>query len=131
MQSKTKQWKQALGSVYAESKSLGLRTYNVETYTTRAVCKHNAVLRLYKSELPSLFGILLRNEGTILSRRDPQLFDKELEGIVQEFGPLISPEVGQGSREHLLDVQAGTLYESDLIYPRDCATWVSESCTSQ
>jgi hypothetical protein len=27
-----------------------------------------------------------------------------------------------GNREHLRDAQAGTLYESDLIFPRDVDT---------
>jgi hypothetical protein len=122
MQPESKQVEKVRGGVRTQLKRLGLRAHNAETYTTRAVFKHNAVLRLYKLELPCLFGILPRDEGAILSRQDPQLLDKELEKLLEEFGPLIWPELGEGSREHLLDAQAGTLYESDLIYPRDCTT---------
>jgi hypothetical protein len=41
---------------------------------------------------------------------------------LQEYGPLIWPQPVDGSREHLREAQAGSLYESDLIYPRDVDT---------
>jgi hypothetical protein len=122
MHPKSKGSHKGKGSVHEQLDRLGLRTYNTAWNNGRVVLKHKAALQLYHQELPSLFGILLRDEGTILSRQDPQLFDKELEELLQEFGPLIWPEVGKGSREHLFDALAGTLYESDLIYPHDCDT---------
>jgi hypothetical protein len=48
--------------VYTHLRSLGLRTYNKEPGTSRAIFKHDAVLELYRLEIPRLFGILLRDE---------------------------------------------------------------------
>ncbi|KAH5023418.1 hypothetical protein HBI70_056750 [Parastagonospora nodorum] len=101
-------------SVHAELQSLGLRSY---TTSARAVFKHEAVNRLYREELPSLFRILVRDQGSTLDRDDPALFDKELDQLLREYGPLIWP--GEGSRNHLLTARFGTPYESDLVYPRD------------
>lgn len=129
MQSPSKQRKAGHGSVHTEMECLGLRTYNTKTCATRAVFKHSGVLRLYKLELPSLFGVLLRDEGIIISREDPQLFDKELDKLLrEEFGPLIWPEPSKGNREHLLEARFGTLYESDLIYPRDDTMFAYVAC---
>jgi len=105
-------------SVHAELQSLGLRSY---TTSARAVFKHDAVNRLYREELPSLFRILVRDQGSTLDRDDPVLFDKELDQLLREYGPLIWPGEGEGNRDHLLTAKAGTPYESDLFYPRDTA----------
>lgn len=104
--------------MHAELQSLGLRSY---TASARAVFKHDAVNRLYREELPSLFRILVRDRGSTLDRDDPVLFDKELDQLLGEYGPLIWPGEGEGNRDHLLAAQAGTPYESDLVYPRDTA----------
>ncbi|KAH3981000.1 hypothetical protein HBH51_050050 [Parastagonospora nodorum] len=101
-------------SVHAELQSLGLRSYNT---SARAVFKHEAVNRLYREELPSLFRILVRDQGSTLDRDDPALFDKDLDQLLREYGPLIWP--GEGNRDHLLTARVGTPYESDLVYPRD------------
>jgi hypothetical protein len=99
--------------------SFGLQSYNKVPGATRAVSRHGAVLRLYKSEIPSLFGILLRDGGSILSRDDPKLFDEELETLLESYGPRIWPNIGEGDRQHHLDPQPGTTYDSEIVYPRD------------
>jgi hypothetical protein len=99
--------------------SLDLQSYNKVPGATRAVFRHGAVLRLYKSEIPSNFGILLRDGGSILSRDDPKLFDEELETLLESYGPRIWPNIGGGDREHHLDPQPGTMYDSEIVYPRD------------
>jgi hypothetical protein len=86
---------------------------------TRAIFRHDAVLRLYKLEIPHLFGILLRDEGSILSREDPKLLEEELETLLQTHGPRIWPKIVGGDRQHLLKPQAGTVYESKVVYPRN------------
>jgi hypothetical protein len=105
--------------VYTYLGSLGLRTYNKEPHSSRAIFKHGAVLELYRLEILSLFGILLRDEGSILDRGDPKLFDKELDILLQSYGPRIWPKIGEGDRGHLLEPRAGTMYDSDIVYPRD------------
>jgi hypothetical protein len=105
--------------VHAELQSLGLRSY---TTSARAVFKHEAVNRLYTEELPSLFRILVRDQGSTLDRDDPALFDQELDQLLREYGPLIWQ--GEGNRDHLLTARVGTSYESDLVYPRDSGVYV-------
>lgn len=114
--------------VHEEIERLGLRVYNnnnsVST-NTRPVFKNADVLRLYRLEIPALFGILLRDEGSVLSREDPNLFDKELDKVLEEFGPLVWPvSGGEGSRDHLRVPQENTLYTKELIYPQDTAQYV-------
>jgi hypothetical protein len=82
------------------------------------------VIRLYREGLPSLFGILCRDEGSVLSRDDPTLLNAELDQLLQEYGPLIWPHPSEGSRDHLHAAQIGTLYETDFVYPRDASTHI-------
>ncbi|KAH6616638.1 hypothetical protein C7974DRAFT_48612 [Boeremia exigua] len=99
--------------------SLGLKDQGTSGYQARAIFHYEPLLRLYKLEIPSLFGLLLRNEGTTLNRADPSLFQVELDKMLVEFGPLIWPSPGHGPRDHLLKPTEGSRYTSDLIYPRD------------
>lgn len=99
--------------------SLGFRDYGGSGHRTRAVFHYEPLLRLYKLEVPSLFGRLLRDEGILLDRTDAQLFDAELDELLDEFGPLIWPLPGLGPRDHLLEPNEGSRYTSDLVYPRD------------
>jgi hypothetical protein len=109
--------------------SLGLRTYTKErkdakAIRSRPVFRHEPVLILYRVELPALFGRLVRDERdekNVFSRTDPNLFDKELDELLVVYGPLIWPQPGEGSRDHLREPQEGTNYPSDLIYPKDTA----------
>jgi hypothetical protein len=111
--------------VYNVIEGLGLRVYNNSNPTpTRPVFRNVAVLRLYRLEIPALFGMLLRDEGSALSREDPNLFDKELDKVLQEFGPLVWPVPGEGNRDHLRVPQDNTLYTMELIYPHDAAKYV-------
>jgi hypothetical protein len=108
--------------VHALLKALGLRTCNSTGQTqTRAVFESEPVNRLYKHEISALFGILCRDEGTVLDRNDPLLFDKDLDKLLLEFGPLVWPIPGEGDRKHLHEAQPGTPYDTDLLYPRDAA----------
>lgn len=103
---------------------LGLQSYGTTPKSRKRPCpvfRYKPVIELYKIELPSLFGLLHRNEGPVHDRNDPRLFDKELETLLTIFGPQIWPEIGHGSREHLRKPQEDTLYTSDLVYPRDSA----------
>jgi hypothetical protein len=106
-------------SVHKQLAALGLRTYNSAHSHSRATFKYEPIIRLYKLEIPSLFGILCRDEGSILQREDPNLFDKELDKLLEEYGPLIWPKPGEGDRDHLLEARMGSPYEQDLVYPRD------------
>lgn len=108
--------------VHARIEALGLQTYNDPSSTVRnpAVFHFEPVIKLYKLEIPALFGRLMRDAHE-LDREDPNLFDGELEQVLLKFGPLIWPEPGKGSREHLRTAQAGTLYEADLAYSHDTA----------
>ncbi|KAF2026177.1 hypothetical protein EK21DRAFT_39146, partial [Setomelanomma holmii] len=102
--------------------ALGWRTYNnPDGVVNRPIFKFEPIIRLYKVELSHLFGILLRDEGAVLNREDPMLFDKELEKLLHEYGPLVwpHPENDNRNRQHLRDAQAETLYEQGLMYPRD------------
>ncbi|KAH7077600.1 hypothetical protein BKA63DRAFT_489165 [Paraphoma chrysanthemicola] len=107
--------------VYAHIEALGLKTYNDRYRTARAKFNYLPVKRLYTLEIPHYFGILCRDGGTVLSRDDPTLFDQEFDQLLQEYGPLIWPQPHGRNREHLCDAKAGTLYEADLIYPRDAS----------
>ncbi|KAF2111724.1 hypothetical protein BDV96DRAFT_581664 [Lophiotrema nucula] len=107
--------------------ALGLRTYGKEledpkVLVRRPVFKHEDVLRLYRKEIPALFGQLLRDErdgGHTLNRDDPNLFDRELEVLLTELGPRIWPEPGKGDRSHLREPKRDSMYEMELSYPRD------------
>ncbi|KAF2176623.1 hypothetical protein K469DRAFT_755566 [Zopfia rhizophila CBS 207.26] len=104
--------------------ALGLRTYGKETVDPtlvirRPVFNHVSVLRLYKIEIPHLFAKLIRDDGKTMDREDKNLFDKELDEVLEELGPQIWPEPGSGDRSHLRDAEPGTKYPSDLVYPRD------------
>lgn len=99
--------------------TLGLKDHSTSRQRTRAVFVYEPLLRLYKLEIPSLFGLLLRDEGTFLDRDDPALFQVELEKLLIEFGPRIWPLPGQGPRDHLLKPSESSLYTSDLVYPKD------------
>lgn len=100
---------------------LGLQTYGHEEVKRRPVFRSKPVIELYKTELTLLFGLLHSDQGAAHDRNDPLLFDQELNTLLKTFGPQIWPELGQGSRGHLLKPQVGTLYTSDLVYPRDNA----------
>ncbi|KAF9697244.1 hypothetical protein EKO04_004786 [Ascochyta lentis] len=99
--------------------TLGLRNHSTSGYQARPVFHYEPLLKLYKLEIPSLFGVLLRDEGVFLDRADPNLFDAELEDLLTELGPLIWPLPGQGLRDHLLNPVKGSRYPADLMYPRD------------
>lgn len=103
---------------------LGFRDHGSSKPKAQAVYHYKPLFNLYKREIPSLFGRLLRDEGMFLDRADSDLFEVELEGLLQEFGPLIWPGPGQGPRDHLLTPQADSGYTSDLVYPRDNAKYV-------
>jgi hypothetical protein len=101
---------------------LGFRDYGESGHRARAVFRYEPLLRLYKLELPRLFGLLLRDERDetkLLDRADPKLFETEMDELLEKYGPLIWPALGEGSREHLLEPKEGTRYTSDLEYPRD------------
>jgi hypothetical protein len=104
--------------------SLGIQTFGKEQedptlIVRRIVLKSHPLLKLYRVELPVLFGRLLRDEGTVLDRSDPLLFDQELDDLLEEFGPLIWPALGSGNREHLREPRQGTRYTTNLVYPKD------------
>jgi hypothetical protein len=114
------------GKVYEYIQRLGLRTYSKEQDDATPIIRHpcfryKPVSQLYQLELTSLFGRLVRDEGLFLDRKDSRLFDKELDDLLQQYGPTIWPAHGEGSRDHLREPQVGTLYPSDLVYPRDSA----------
>jgi hypothetical protein len=85
--------------------------------------KHEAVKKLYKTELSVLFGILVQQK---LDRLDPDLFDQELETLLAHYGPQIWP-TGPADRDHLLLPTEGSPYPSQLQYPRDTNTQVKLS----
>lgn len=99
--------------------SLGLKDHGTSGYRARAVFHYEPLLRLYKLEIPSLFGRLMRDQGIFLDRADPDLFHTELEELLADLGPLIWPVPGQGPRDHLLMPVEGSRYTSDIVYPRD------------
>lgn len=99
--------------------SLGFKNHGNPSHRTRAVFHYEPLLRLYKLEIPSLFGRLMRDEGILYDRSNPNLFQTELEELLSGLGPLIWPDPGQGPRDHLLEPVEGSRYPSDLIYPRD------------
>jgi len=113
--------------------ALGLQTYGIERHDPHAVVrrpsfKFQPVIDLYKRELPALYGRLLRDEGTLLDRHDPNLFDKELDDILISLGERIWPRPGNGSRVHLRKPDPSTRYPDHLIYPRDASTWAFLPC---
>ncbi|RMZ71659.1 hypothetical protein GMOD_00006799 [Pyrenophora seminiperda CCB06] len=112
-------------SVIHHIESLGLRNYSKETLVSRPVFKHEPLLKLYKDEIPALFGLLLQDNGATLQRKDPNLFDTEIDDLLRKYGSQIWPEPGQGSREHLREAQEGTRYTFDIEYPRD-STYIKE-----
>ncbi|KAF1947616.1 hypothetical protein EJ02DRAFT_333514, partial [Clathrospora elynae] len=79
--------------------------------------KHELLKMLFNIELADLLGRLLRDEGTVLDAADPELFDHELDDLLQEYGPSIWPELGQGNRDHLCQPRPYIRYASDLVYP--------------
>lgn len=99
--------------------TLGFRDHATSEGRSRAIFHYEPLLELYKREIPSLFGILLRDEGTFVDRTDPELFEAELEELLKRYGPLIWPAPGHGPRDHLLNPQEGSHYTSELVYPRD------------
>jgi len=104
--------------------SLGLQTYGKErtdptAKIRRPLFKHEPLRELYREELTILFNQLLRDDGVTVSRKDPNLFDHELDVLLQEYGPQIWPKPGHGSRDHLLEAKEGTRYTFDIEYPRD------------
>lgn len=103
--------------------SLGLQTYNPGNNQTRARFYFPPIIQLYRVEIPYLFGLLCRDDETTktLDRKDPKLFDKELDKILAEYGPRIWPEAVEGARDHLRSPQTGTLYSRNLFYPHDAA----------
>jgi hypothetical protein len=121
MQSGPKSQRPIRSTIHKHLEGLGLRTYNNEHHSNRAIFKYKPVIQLYRVELLALVGILCRDEGSVLHREDPELFDDELDKLLEEFGPLIWPKPGEGNRDHLCEAQAGTSYEIDLVYPHDTA----------
>lgn len=111
-------------SIYEVLERLGFRDYGSSKLKAQAVYQYEPLVNLYKFEIPSLFGRLLRDEDIFLDRADPELFDPELEELLQEYGPLIWPAPGQGRRDHLLFPQADSGYTSELIYPEHNAQYV-------
>ena len=99
--------------------SLRFKDHGSSSHRTRAVFHHEPLLRLYKLEIPSLFGRLVRDEGIFLDRTDPGLFQTELEEVLTELGPSIWSDLGRGPRDHLLKPVAGSRYLPDLVYHRD------------
>ncbi|KAJ4985676.1 hypothetical protein SVAN01_08851 [Stagonosporopsis vannaccii] len=99
--------------------TLGLKDNGSSGHRTRAVFHYEPLLKLYKFEIPSLFGRLLRDEGTVLDRTDLALFQLELSKLFEEYGPLVWPLPGQGPRDLLLKRDENSRYSSDLVYPRD------------
>jgi hypothetical protein len=106
-------------SVHKELERLGIRTDNDETSTTRPKFKDAAVSRMYREELCYLFDVFCCDEGSVLTRDDPQLFDTELNSLLEEFGPLVWPVPDGDNRDHLRQPQAESLYKEELVYPRD------------
>lgn len=106
--------------------SLGLKDLGTSERKTRAVFRYDPLVKLYKLEIPSLFGRLLHDEGLFLDRADPELFETELDEILKTYGPSIWPVPGQGPRDHLLDPdpREGSRYPSALVYPRDSTVYV-------
>jgi hypothetical protein len=98
---------------------LGFRNCGSSKPRAGAVYHYSPLVDLYKYEIPSLFGRLLRDEGLFFERTDPDLFEAELCELLEKYGPLIWPVPGQGPRDHLLTPQADTLYHAELVYPRD------------
>jgi len=109
---------------------LGLQTYGRERIEPgfvmrKPVFRYEPATAIHELEVPALLGLLLRDAhdaNTVIDRHDPMLLDKELDQLLVEYGPLIWPEPGQGSRDHLRKPQEGTRYPADLIYPRDNTT---------
>ena len=106
-------------SVSEVLKCLGFRDYGSSIPQAHKVYHYSPLIDLYKYEIPSLFGRLLRDEGIFLDRTDPTLFEAELSELLENYGPLIWPVPGQGPRDHLLTPQADNLYPVELMYPRD------------
>jgi hypothetical protein len=92
--------------VHAQLNALGMCNKG----QARVVLEFEPVSRLYK-EISALFGILCRDNGIALNRHDLRLFDKDLDQLLLEFGPIIWPQPGEGNRKHLFDVTLGTLYK--------------------
>ncbi|KAJ8112046.1 hypothetical protein OPT61_g5499 [Boeremia exigua] len=109
----------ARGGVFEILETLGFKHHSTSVTRRRAIFHYEPLLRLYHIEIPSLFGLLLRDEGIFLDRADPTLFQIELEQMLTELGPLIWPSHGRGRRDHLLQSTEGSRYTSDLVYPRD------------
>ncbi|KAF2473176.1 uncharacterized protein BDR25DRAFT_341326 [Lindgomyces ingoldianus] len=104
--------------------ALGLRTFGKEVEDPTVIVKrpkfnNEYVRRLYKIELLALWGLLLRDEGTTLDRDDPDLFDEELDDVLEEYGPRIWPKSASANRSHLRTPHPGSLYPKELVYPRD------------
>lgn len=95
---------------------LGLRTYgnNVKHHEFQ----YEPVRRLIGSEIHPLFCLLLRNEDISLDQNDPDLFDEELDAVLEHYGPQIW-STDQRNRNHLLEPSMSTAYTSHLEYPRD------------
>jgi hypothetical protein len=109
--------------------SLGLQTFGRERedpshIVRKPIFTYEPVIALYKVELQALSGRFIRDkkQGTLLDRSSTNLFSEELDVLLANYGPLIWPEPGRGSRRHLREPQEGTRYPHDLIYPRDSAT---------
>jgi hypothetical protein len=107
-------------SVFEVLECLGFHDFGSSSIPwAHKVYHYSPLIDLYKYEIPSLFGRLLRDEGLFLERTDPDLSEAELCELLEEYGPLIWSVPGQGPRDHLLTPQADNLYPAELIYPRD------------
>lgn len=110
--------------------ALGLRTSGKELENPSAVVKpsiftYAPVNELYRIKIPALCVRLLHDEGTTLDRDDPNLFDAELNEILQLLGPKIWPKPSSGSRDHLRKPEEGSRYPLELVYPRDRLKYVT------
>lgn len=102
--------------------ALGLATFGPERDNPNIILRKpkfnfQPVVDLYKKEIPALFAMLELDNGKKYRRSDPNLFDHELDELLEVFGPEIWPD--DGDRSHLRDPDPESRYPADLYYPDD------------